>query len=144
MCVRKNIGTLTCGNTDNYVAINNISTNSNNQTGLLSSMTPEQLFRNSVQHGLANMSWDELCGCVVSCCRVRESNMGPHPYAPCVGIGSNINGPYASETNPGIQYVPSAGSILVLNFAEVIQLSEKYYALKIRRKLQSTTASNGP
>ena len=32
------------------------------------------------------------------------------------------------ESNTGIQYVPTTGSILVLNFAEVIQLTEEYYA----------------
>jgi hypothetical protein len=31
-------------------------------------MTPEQLYRNSVQSGLANMSWDEFSGSVISCC----------------------------------------------------------------------------
>ncbi|MFM7989010.1 MAG: major capsid protein V20 domain-containing protein [Candidatus Fonsibacter sp.] len=36
--------------------------NFNNQAGLLSSMTPEQLYKNSVQSGLANMSWDEFFG----------------------------------------------------------------------------------
>ncbi|MFM7988647.1 MAG: major capsid protein V20 domain-containing protein, partial [Candidatus Fonsibacter sp.] len=44
------------------------SINFNNQAGLLSSMTPEQLYRNSVQSGLANMSWDEFSGSVISCC----------------------------------------------------------------------------
>ena len=32
------------------------------------------------------------------------------------------------ESNPSIPYVPTTGSILVLNFAEVIQLTEAYYA----------------
>ncbi|MFM7983669.1 MAG: major capsid protein V20 domain-containing protein, partial [Candidatus Fonsibacter sp.] len=49
VCVRKNIGGLTCADTDNYATIKNISINFNNQAGLLSSMTPAQLYRNSVQ-----------------------------------------------------------------------------------------------
>ncbi|MFM7984194.1 MAG: major capsid protein V20 domain-containing protein [Candidatus Fonsibacter sp.] len=53
------MGTLTCDDTDNYLTRKNISSNFNNQVGLLSSMTPKQLYRNSVQSGLANISWDE-------------------------------------------------------------------------------------
>ena len=33
-----------------------------------------------------------------------------------------------TQNNPGVQYVPTTGTILVLNFAEVIQLTEEYYA----------------
>jgi len=91
-------------------------------------MTQEQLYRNSVQSGLAHMSWDEFCGSVISCCGMRETNLPPHPYGPYTGLGSNLNGPNAGESNPGIQYVPTTGSILILNFAEVIQLTEEYYA----------------
>ena len=40
------------------------------------------------------------------------------------GVGaSNHNAP-----NPGIQLIPTTGTILVLNFAEVIQLTEDFYA----------------
>ncbi|MFM7979490.1 MAG: major capsid protein V20 domain-containing protein, partial [Candidatus Fonsibacter sp.] len=42
-----------------------ISINFNSQAKLLSSMTPDQLFRNSVQSGLANMCWDEFCGSMI-------------------------------------------------------------------------------
>ncbi|MFM7985346.1 MAG: hypothetical protein ACKPKO_39135 [Candidatus Fonsibacter sp.] len=34
---------------------------------MLSSMTPEQLYMYCVQRGLANVSWDEFCGSVISC-----------------------------------------------------------------------------
>ena len=125
--MRKNIGTLTCGDTDSYLTIKNVSINFNNQAGLLSSMTPEQLYRNSVQSGLANMSWDEFCGSVISCCGVRSGVGKPHPYGPYNGLGANTHGP-AAYNNPGVQYVPTTGTILVLNFAEVSQLTEEYYA----------------
>ncbi|MFM7985625.1 MAG: major capsid protein V20 domain-containing protein, partial [Candidatus Fonsibacter sp.] len=91
-------------------------------------MTPEQLYRNSVQSGLANMSWDEFCGSVLSCCGIQGRPQPPHPYGPYVGLGANLNGPYLTESNAGVQYVPTTGSILVLNFAEVIQLTEEIYA----------------
>ncbi|MFM7986036.1 MAG: major capsid protein V20 domain-containing protein, partial [Candidatus Fonsibacter sp.] len=33
-----------------------------------------------------------------------------------------------TDATPGIQYVPTTGSMLVLSCAEVIQLTEEYYA----------------
>ena len=33
-----------------------------------------------------------------------------------------------SSSHLGVQYVPTTGTLLVLNFAEVIQLTEEYYA----------------
>ncbi|MFM7985556.1 MAG: major capsid protein V20 domain-containing protein, partial [Candidatus Fonsibacter sp.] len=110
------------------LTIKNISINFNNQARFLSSMTPEQLYRNSVQSGLANMSWDEFCGSVISCCGIRGSPATPHPYGPYVGLGANLNGPYLTESNPSVQYVPTTGSIRILNVAEVIQLTEELYA----------------
>ena len=73
ICVRKVVSNLACHQTDNYATIKNISINFNNQAGLLSSMTPEQLFRNSVQSGLANMCWDEFCGSMMSCAGSRPA-----------------------------------------------------------------------
>ncbi|MFM7978910.1 MAG: major capsid protein V20 domain-containing protein [Candidatus Fonsibacter sp.] len=103
-----------------------MSVNFNNQAGLLSSMTPEQLHRNSVQSGLANMSWDEFSGSVISCCGDRDAYNGPHPSRPYKGLGANNIG--GNDSNPGVQYVHTTGTILVLNFAEVIQLTEELYA----------------
>ena len=90
VCVRKNIGNLTCEDADSYATIKNISINFNNQAGLLSSMTPEQLYRNSVQSGLVNMSWDEFCGSVISCSGVDAGgSRPPHPDGPYQGVGAN-------------------------------------------------------
>ena len=48
--------------------------------------------------------------------------------------------------NPGVQYVPTTGSILVLNFAEVIQLTEEFYSPgslgSFNLQLQVTVQSN--
>jgi hypothetical protein len=129
VCVRKFVANLTCNQTDSYATIKAISINFNNQAGLLSSMTPEQLFRNSVQSGLANMCWDEFCGSMMSCAASRPANAGNALSAvtrsPYSGVGSNLAG---GRTNTGVQYVPTTGTILVLNFAEVIQLTEEFYA----------------
>ena len=110
---------LGCKDTDSYATFKGISINFNNQAGLLSSMTQEQLFRNSIQSGLANMSWDEFCGSTVSAASGTTTNVGlREPY---LGLG-------ARDASPGFQMSPTTGTILVLNFAEVIQLTEEYYA----------------
>ena len=64
--VRKPPSVLRCDDTDCFPTITNLSLNFNNQAGLLSSMTPEQLYRNFIQSGLASMSWDEFCGSTLS------------------------------------------------------------------------------
>jgi len=74
--------------------------------------------------GLANMSWDEFCGTTMSACGFFNGNDLSQLRNPFSGAGSNLNG----GNNPGIQLIPTTGSILVLNFGEVIQLTEEYYA----------------
>ena len=59
--------------------------------------------------------------------RGKTNQLAPAPYGPSSGLGPNLIGPLA-KANTGVQYVPTTGSILVLNFAEVIQLTEEYYA----------------
>jgi hypothetical protein len=125
--VRQAPATLNCSQTDSYATIRHISLNFNNQAGLLSSMTPEQLFRNSVQSGLANMSWDEFCGSTVSASAGAGANA--QILSSYSGVGARqvtVAGTTVNHT--GFQYSPTTGTILVLNFAEVIQLTEEYYA----------------
>jgi hypothetical protein len=113
--VRKRVADLGCKDTDSDVTIKGISINFNNQAGLLSSMTQEQLFSNSIQNGLANMSWDEFCGSTVSAASGTTTNVGlREPY---LGLG-------ARSVSPAFQTSPTTGTTLVLNFAEVIQLTE--------------------
>mgnify|MGYP000907415519 FL=1 len=122
--VRKPVSTLKCSEPDCYATIKNISINFNNLAGLLSSMSPEQLFRCSVQSGLANMSWDEFSGTVVSAgCGAADSTA--QIRSSFSGVGSYLDGTTAKT---GVQYSPTTGTILVLNFAECIQLTEEYYA----------------
>jgi len=123
ICVRRQIAGLNCCDTDSYLTINNIAINWNNQAGLLSSMTPEMLYRYSILSSLSNITWDEFSGQVVSVDNV--SNNESQPLTPFAGEGAKGTG--ANPTS-GIKLVPTTGSILVLNFAEVIQLTEEYYA----------------
>ncbi|MFM7984648.1 MAG: major capsid protein V20 domain-containing protein, partial [Candidatus Fonsibacter sp.] len=66
---------------------------------------------------------------MISCCGIRAANAAQARTATArsaySGVGSNLAG---ARTNPVVQYVPTTGTILVLNFAEVIQLTEEYYA----------------
>ena len=130
--VRKRISSLSCSETDSYATRKGISINFNNLAGLLSSMTPEQLYINSVHSGLANMSWDEFSGGMMSVCGTSPTPpVNPNVYPSSrqrtaySGVGAFAIG---DRQNLGVQYVPTTGTILVLNFAEVIQLTEEYYA----------------
>ena len=127
--VRKPPSVLRCDDTDCFATITNISLNFNNQAGLLSSMTPEQLYRNSVQSGLANMSWDEFCGVTMSVSSGLGGVSNSHRRSPYSGFGAMQTTAGGNNTGYlGCQYSPTTGTILVLNFAEVIQLTEEYYA----------------
>jgi len=79
-------------------------------------MTPEQLHINSIQSGLIGLTWDQFSGSVMS--------VGAYSGEPN-GAPSAMRNPYsgvdANTAGPGIQLIPTAGTILVLNFAEVIQ-----------------------
>jgi hypothetical protein len=134
ICVRKPPATLNCNDTDSYATIKGIRINWNNQAGLLSTFTPEQLYRASVQSGLANLTWDEFCGSTVSVSaqesaryssvRTPYSGLGPKSNLAAVTPGlQNITG-----SDPGFRYIPTTGTILVLDFATVIQLTEEYFA----------------
>ena len=90
-------------------------------------MTQQQLYRNSVQSGLVAMTWDQFSGNTMSVCGNMNPGVGiaTSVRSPYSGVGANMNGGVA---NPGVQLIPTTGSVLVLNFAEVIQLTEEYYA----------------
>ena len=102
--MRKSVANINCNQTDSYATIKGISINFNNQTGLLSSMTPEQLFKNSAQSGLANMCWDEFCGSMMSCCGERTINgLTAVTRSPYSGVGASLA---KAVPNLGVQYVP--------------------------------------
>jgi hypothetical protein len=103
VCVflRKKMTTQRPTDTDAVPVITNISINFNNNAGLLSSSTLQDLYYYSVQAG-SNQSFNEFCG-------------------QCYGWS-----PYKGQAIVGI--VPTTGSYLMLDFATVVQLTEDYYA----------------
>ena len=135
ICVRKPPATLACHETDSYATIKGIRINWNNQAGLLSTFTPEQLYRASIQSGLANLTWDEFCGQTVSTSMGGRGDGRARPHSMYSGLGPKSNlaayTPGAQNidgSDPGFKYVPTTGTILVLDFATVIQLTEEYFA----------------
>ena len=88
----------------------------------------QQLYKASVASGLKNLSYDEFAGLTVSVAgepgapdnlyNTSQPRTGPIPL---VGVGA-----YAGQ--PGFKYIPTTGSILVLDFATQIPLQEQYFA----------------
>ena len=155
--VRRTAANLTCGDADRYLTINNCRINFNNQAGLLSSMTPEQLYTNSVLSGLQNMTYDEFRGLTVSV-GGRDDGVSARRQ-PFTGEGSSLlraaaAGPPAVllANSAGFKYIATTGTILVLNFAEVIQLTDEYYSpgslgtfnLQIQLEVQNNHADDWP
>jgi len=97
--VRKPIGQQTCKDADAFLTIKGISINWNNNSGLLSSATKQDLYRFSREAGY-NGTWQEWSG----------KSWGASPAG---GSGANI---------------PTSGSMLMLDFAKHIQLTEDWYA----------------
>ena len=87
-------------------------------------MSPEQLYTNSVLSGLANMIYDEFRGLTISVATGRNTGAS-EPFGSYAGVGSVLNG---ATNSPGFKYISTIGSMLVLDFAQVIQLTDEYYA----------------
>lgn len=97
--VRQPLGSSSWGTPDSFLTIKGISINFNNQSGILASATPQDLYRYSVENGY-NGSWEEFNGFAT----VAD---------PTTGFGRKI---------------PTSGSLLILEFGKDIQLTEDYYA----------------
>ena len=77
--VRKMISNMSPIDADSYATINKISINFNNQARLLSSMTPQQLYRNSVQSGLVGLTWEQFSGTLVTVSGIHDEVAGATP-----------------------------------------------------------------
>jgi hypothetical protein len=122
--VRRVENSLTCNQTSSFLTITQCQINWNNQSGLLSTMSPEQLYKASVASGLHNLTYDEFTGLTMSVAgddAIGYSYSQPRGPYPLVGAGAYPN-------NPGFKYIPTTGSILCLSFADIIPLQEQYYA----------------
>ena len=147
---RRTVGNLTCGDTDSFLTIRNVSINWNNQAGILSSFTMEQLYRASIASGLNNLTWEEFSGVTTSVGGGTTGTSEPRQWTCGVGAKSLVDGGgNPTDGHPGFKLVPTTGSILVLNFADVLQLTEEYYApgslgsfnLQMKLTVQNNTKS---
>jgi hypothetical protein len=133
--VRKNMGVLDCRESDKYLTIKGIRINFNNQAGLLASQSPQQLYRNSVLSGL-HMSWEQFSGLTTTVAGRAAGTA--EAFGAYTGLGANFTSTYNQTTDPptivpstfspGFKYIPTTGSVLTLNFGEVIQLTDEYYS----------------
>lgn len=97
--VRKSKSTQLISDTDSCLAIENVSFNFNNQSGILASATTDQLFRFSAEAG-SNQSWEEFRGFA------NVANAA-------TGMGRQI---------------ATTGSYLMLDMGRHLQITEDYYA----------------
>jgi len=97
--VRNPLSSTAWGQADAQLCIAGVSINFNNQSGILASATPQDLYRYSVENG-SNQSWYEFSG---------YSNVPDN----ATGMGKKLAG---------------SGSLLVLEFGKDIQLTEDYYS----------------
>ena len=66
VCARKIQSSLDCSDPDTYLVIKNLRIKFNNQAGILSTYTPEQLYDAFVQSGLENLTQREFVGNTIS------------------------------------------------------------------------------
>ena len=87
---------MTTADSDSFLTIETVNINFNNNAGLLSSMTKEQLYRASVISGLKNMSWQEFSGLTVGCSNINYNDNVCESRAGYGGVGAYA--PLATET----------------------------------------------
>lgn len=99
--VRNRLSDCTWGNPDAFLGIQGLSISFNNQSGILASSTQQDLFKFSCENGY-NGNWQEFSGFATL----------PDP---ATGFG---------------RIIPTSGTLLILEFAKDIQLTEEYYSAK--------------
>jgi hypothetical protein len=126
ICARRVQSSLTCSDPDTYLAIKKLRINFNNQAGILSTYTTEQLYDASVQSGLANLTYREFVGTTIG------QGSGNLTLNPAVQYNAWPLNPYAGQgsvdNSLGIKMIPLTGSIVVLDFARFIPLPSEYDA----------------
>jgi hypothetical protein len=90
----------------------------------------EQLYRASIASGLNNLTWEEFQGVTTSIAGGLLGVSEPRHWYCGVGARSFVDPATGAVTDgyPGCKLIATTGSILVLNFADVLQLTEEYYA----------------
>jgi len=124
---RKSLSSQTAYDSDSFLPISNISINWNNNAGILSSATAQDLYAMSVANG-SNQSWYEFSGKLNAQAVVYNS--------------TDASGAVGA-------FIPMCGSVLILEMGKDIQLPEDFYApgslgnfnLQFRITVQNLSAS---
>ena len=94
---------MTSCDSESYRTINNIRINFNNQAGLLSSMSQQQLYANSVLSGLNNISFDEFKGTTISVAGRGPGISAPvEPYSHLGAVARQ--GGDQTDPDPGVHF----------------------------------------
>ena len=132
ICARKIQSQLLCSDPDVYLVIKKLRINFNNQAGILSTYTTEQLYDASVQSGLANLTYREFVGSTIGQGQTTIVG-GAQPFED-KGFEYNawplnaFAGQGSTDSSQGIKMIPLTGSIVVLDFARFIPLPSEYDA----------------
>jgi hypothetical protein len=125
---------LDCTQTDSFLTIQSIRVNFNNQSGLLSTFTQQQLYEaTTTTGGVKCLSWEEFAGVTIG------AGSGPTAYSPSTGVysaapysefaGISAGGLGNTNSPAGIRLVPTTGTVLSLAFGSCIQIPEEYYSV---------------
>ena len=106
--------------------IKNLRINFNNQAGILSTYTPEQLYDASVQSGLANLTYREFVGNTIG----QGGDVAAFNAAAQFNAwpGNSYGGQGSVDATQGIKMIPLTGSLMVLDFGRFIPLPAEYDA----------------
>lgn len=132
--VRKPLSDQKVTDPDFFYRINGVRVDFNNQSGLMTSVTRNELYNMCADNG-SSQSWREFDG-------YCNLNTG----------ASNVVSSITSSGNSGANIVGTSGSMLVLKMGKDIQLSESYYApgslgnfsLRVSLEVENQTAQDAP
>jgi hypothetical protein len=125
ICARKIQSMLNCTDPDTYLVIKGLRINFNNQAGILSTYTPEQIYDASVQSGLANLTYREFVGNTIGQGNVAVGTFNTLPAYNAWPLNS-YGGQGSGDASQGIKMIPLTGSLVVLDFGRFIPLPAEY------------------
>lgn len=132
ICVRQNMATQTWANTSGFLAIQQISINFNNTSGVLASANQQQLFNLSCKNG-SSQTWQEFSGALLV-----NNVTGDSDNVPSIGSLIVLN----PSLDFGLDDFLSASSLGQFNFTISIQCQNQYY-YSVQPELVVITANSG-
>ena len=131
--VRKQAGNKGFKDADSYLTIDSLSIQFNNNPGILSNASQEQLYQFSREAGV-NMSWNEFKGVRDICPAYADTVTmpaipavagGAAPAIPAAALAFNLPAPSATA---GRGQIATCGSLVKLDFGRHININQDYFA----------------